>query len=105
MQPRAEPRTASMQMHSPSHVLESFQPAYADAMSTKHIRNAADLIRFGAGLKIDCGGCGAARTLDGMDAFKIGGMRPLSILARRLRCKRCGRKEARLTILSPPAGR
>ena len=74
-------------------------------MSTKHVRNAADLVRFGAGLKIDCGECGAARTLDGFEAFKIGGMKPLSNLARRLRCKRCGSKEARLTVLSPPAGR
>ena len=74
-------------------------------MSTKHVRTAADLVRFGAGLKVECGSCGAARTLDGMEAFKIGGMRPLVNLARRLRCKRCGGKEARLTVLSPPAGR
>ena len=74
-------------------------------MSTKHVRTAADLVRFGAGLKIDCGGCGAARTLDGIEAFKIGGMRPLGDLARRLRCNRCGLKQARLTVLSPPPDR
>ena len=71
-------------------------------MSTKHVRTAADLVRFGAGLKVECGSCGAARTLDGMEAFKIGGMRPLDGLARRLKCKRCGLKQARLTVLSPP---
>ena len=86
-------------------VPESFHSAYAAPMSTKHVRNAADLVRFGAGLKIDCGSCGAARTLDGMEAFKIGGMRPLSNLACRLRCERCGQKQARLTVLSPPPGR
>ena len=31
-------------------------------MSTKHIRTIADLVRFGAGLKIECGSCGSART-------------------------------------------
>ena len=74
-------------------------------MSTKHVRTGADLVRFGASVRIDCGSCGAARTLDGMEAFKIGGMRPLSNLARRLTCKRCGQKQARLTELSPPPGR
>ena len=74
-------------------------------MSTKHVRTAADLVRFGAGLKIECGSCGAARTLDGMEAFKIGGIRPLRDLAPRLMCKRCGNKDARLAVLSPPAGR
>jgi hypothetical protein len=34
-------------------------------MSTKHIDTAADLVRFGASVKIDCGSCGASRTLDG----------------------------------------
>jgi len=39
-------------------------------MSTKHIRTAADLARFGAGLKIECSGCGNARTMDGFDAVR-----------------------------------
>lgn len=94
-----------MQSRRSYHVLESFLPAYPEAMSTKHVRNAADLVRFGAGLKIDCGSCGAARTLDGMEAFKIGGRRPLSALAARLKCNRCGLKQARLTVLSPPPQR
>ena len=34
-------------------------------MSTKHIDTAAGLVRFGATVKIECGGCGAARTVDG----------------------------------------
>ena len=71
-------------------------------MSTKHIRTIADLVRFGAGLRIECTGCGAARTLDGFEAAKIGGgASRLSVLARRLRCARCGTKEARLMILPP----
>ena len=70
-------------------------------MSTKHIRTVADLVRFGAGLRIECGACGAARTVDGYGAAKLGGAQPLSGLARRLKCGRCGMKQARLAILPP----
>ena len=34
-------------------------------MSTKHVRTAADLVRFGTGLKVDCASCGNSRTMDG----------------------------------------
>ena len=70
-------------------------------MSTKHIRTIADLVRFGAGLRVECGSCGAARTLDGYQAARLGGAQPLAALARRLKCSRCGSKEARLAILPP----
>ena len=71
-------------------------------MSTKHIRTVRDLVRFGAGLRVECSGCGAARTLDGYEAAKIGGgAARLSELAGRFRCTRCGTKEARLMILPP----
>lgn len=39
-------------------------------MSTKHVRTAADLVRFDAGLWIECGDCGSARTLDGYEVAK-----------------------------------
>ena len=71
-------------------------------MSTKHIRTIGDLVRFGAGLRIECFECGAARTLDGFEAAKIGGgASRLPALAGRLKCARCGTKEARLMILPP----
>ena len=71
-------------------------------MSTKHIRTIADLVRFGVGLRIECAGCGAARTLDGFEVARIGGgASRLSMLAGRLKCARCGTKEARLMILPP----
>lgn len=70
-------------------------------MSTKHIRTTADLVRFGAGLKIECGACGAARTVGGYGAAKLGGVQSLGAFARRLKCARCGAKEARLAILPP----
>lgn len=70
-------------------------------MSTKHIRTVADLVRFGAGLTIECGGCGAARTLDGFGAAKLGGAARLTELAKRLKCGRWGEKAAKLLILPP----
>ena len=70
-------------------------------MSTKHIRTAADLVRFGASLKIDCGACGASRTLSGAEAAQAFGPRDLAGAERRLRCSRCNAREGWLTILPP----
>jgi len=70
-------------------------------MSTKHIRTATDLVRFGAGIKIECGECGAARTLDGYEAAKLGGAVSLAALRLRLKCGRCGMKEAQIVVLPP----
>ncbi len=84
-----------------SDVHEWFRFAYAAAMSTKHIRTAADLVRFGAALKVDCCNCGAARTLDGVEVARAAGAGPLKGLARRFRCSRCGMKQARLSVLPP----
>lgn len=82
-------------------VHESFPVSYSAAMSTKHIRTVADLVRFGAGLRVECGDCGSARTLDGFEAAKLVGSAKLTGLGRRLRCARCGAKAARLMILPP----
>jgi hypothetical protein len=82
-------------------VHESFRPAYAGRMSTKHIRTAADLVRFGAGLKIDCRDCGSARTLDGYQAAELCGAGSLQTMQARLVCSRCGGKAAKLTVLPP----
>jgi len=73
-------------------------------MSTKHIRTTADLVRFGAGLKIECAS-GASRTMDDFEVAKRCGTGALRDMAARLKCARCGAKEARLTILPRPAGR
>jgi len=70
-------------------------------MSTKHIRTVSDLVRFGAGLKIECGDCGASRTLGGYDVAKVGGCGRLDDFERRCKCSRCGRKNAKLMILPP----
>jgi hypothetical protein len=74
-------------------------------MSTKHVRTAADLVRFGCGLRIECGCCANARTLDGFAVAKACGTKPLANILPRLKCSWCGAKEAKLTILSPPPGR
>src|SRR5689334_8436314 len=46
-----------------SRVHESFSSPYRWQMSTKLIRNAADLVRFKTALKVECGRCGNAVTL------------------------------------------
>ena len=74
-------------------------------MSTKHIRNAADLARFGALLRIECDTCSNAKTLDGIEVAQRLGMKPFDTFRRRLKCSRCGAKGAKLVVLPPPPGR
>jgi hypothetical protein len=70
-------------------------------MSYKHVGTAGDLVRFGCSLKVECTHCGAARTLNGVEVHRINGNRQFAQLAPRLKCKRCKKKEARLTVLPP----
>jgi hypothetical protein len=70
-------------------------------MSTKHINTAADLVRFGASVRVDCSNCGASKTLSGTQTVKACGAGDLRAIERRLKCVRCGGKEAWMTILPP----
>ena len=70
-------------------------------MSFKHVRTTADLVRFGCGLKVDCRHCGSSRTFSAAEAVTDAGHVEIARLARRLRCIRCGLKQARLTVLPP----
>ena len=74
---------------------------YFDQMSTKHVRTAADLVRFGSGLRVDCEACGASRTLDGFEVAKSAGTGSLAVIVKRMRCSRCGAKDARFAVLGP----
>lgn len=74
-------------------------------MSTKHVRTAADLVRFKTALRVECGGCGNCLTLSGFEVVKLCGTQDLRKLQNRLKCSLCGAREARLTVLSPPAPR
>lgn len=74
-------------------------------MSTKHIRNAADLVRFRSSLKITCERCGNAQTISGVDAAKVAGRQELAQLKRRLKCSLCGAREAKLMTIQPPPKR
>lgn len=74
-------------------------------MSTKHVTSAADLARFKCALKIECGGCGNSRTLNGFDVAKVFGTKSFATIQQKMKCSRCGEKEARLTVLSPPGPR
>ncbi len=70
-------------------------------MSTKHIRTVADLCRFGCGMKIKCGECGAAKSLDGYQLGGMVGAGSIAVIRKRFKCMRCGAKAASLTVLPP----
>jgi cytochrome c-type biogenesis protein CcmH/NrfF len=70
-------------------------------MSYKHVGTAGDLIRFGCSLKVECTACGAATTMNGVQVYQVNGNRQFAQLAKRLKCKRCRKKEAKLTVLDP----
>jgi len=70
-------------------------------MSAKHVRTAADLVRFGCSLCVDCMACGATRTLSGAEVYQVHGKAPLDLLARRLKCRRCRLKVAKIAVLPP----
>jgi hypothetical protein len=70
-------------------------------MSTKHVRNAADLVRFGCSLKVECTACGAAHTLTGAEVHRLHGSASLDLLLPRLRCASCRARGARLILLPP----
>ena len=86
-------------------VHESFLPAYARAMSTKHVRSAADLVRFGAGLKIECARCGNSRILGGFELAKECGTASFSNIQQKLKCSSCGAKRATMQVLNSPPRR
>jgi hypothetical protein len=74
-------------------------------MSTKHVRSAADLARFKCALRIECANCGNSTTVNGFDVAKAYGTGTFSAIRARMKCSRCGLKDAKLTVLSPPPPR
>ena len=74
-------------------------------MSTKHIRTAADLVRFKCALRITCGACGNAQTVGGYDVVKLTGHNELATLQQKLKCSLCGRREAVQSTIQPPPPR
>ena len=70
-------------------------------MSTKNLRTVADHVRFEGGLRIECGSCGNAKTVDGFALARSLGTGDLHETSRRLVCFQCGVKDARLTLLPP----
>lgn len=48
-----------------------------------------------------CTYCHAASTLSAIEVYVVHGRGRLDRLAARLKCRRCGKKEARLTVLDP----
>ena len=78
-----------------------FLSTYRLAMSFKRVATAADLVRFRASLRIECGDCDAAQTLSGVEVAARCGPGRLDRIRKRLVCARCGRKAARLVVLPP----
>jgi hypothetical protein len=70
-------------------------------MSFKRVETAADLVRFGCSLRIECTNCFYAITLTGMEVAGIHQKTPLARLQARFKCRRCGKKEARTIVLPP----
>jgi len=70
-------------------------------MSYKHVGTAGDLVRFGCSLRVECTHCGAAATMSAAEAVQVHGRARLDLLPSRLKCSRCGRKAAKLTVLDP----
>ena len=70
-------------------------------MSFKKIEAAGDLMRFGCSLRVECTACHAARTLSALSVYQAFGRTPIDEYKKRLKCSRCGRKEAQLVVLPP----
>ena len=70
-------------------------------MSFKHVGTAADLVRFGASLRIECTACAAASTMSARQLVQRCGSGDLERIRRRVKCERCGGKAARLVVLPP----
>jgi len=70
-------------------------------MSYKHVGTAADLVRFGCSLRVECTRCAAANTLTGAEVVRRCGPGDIEAIRRRLKCQRCGAKGARLVVLPP----
>ena len=66
---------------------QSFPRAYRSPMSTKHVDPAADLVRYGCSLKVECTGCGAARTMSGVEVVRRCGPRDLQDIRSRAKVR------------------
>ena len=70
-------------------------------MSFKRVDTAADLVRYAASLRIECTACGAASTMSGTEVAQRCGTGSLERIRARLKCQRCGTREAKLAVLPP----
>ena len=70
-------------------------------MSYKHVGTAADLVRFGCSLRVECDACAAAHTLTAVEVATRCGTGNLERIRRRFKCQRCGKNAATLVVLPP----
>jgi hypothetical protein len=74
-----------------------FSPRCGRFMFTKHVRTVSDLARFRCGLKIEWGGCGKLAHHGRHRGRQRCGTKPFAQIIQRMKCSRCGAKEAQLT--------
>ena len=70
-------------------------------MSYKRIETAGDLMRFRCDLRVECGFCHATRTVSALGVYLAAGSTTLEAFRKRLKCSRCGRKQAQIVVLEP----
>jgi hypothetical protein len=70
-------------------------------MSFKNVRTGGDVVRFRCAVRIECTDCFATRTMTGFEWIQACGTKSLEAAQRRLKCRRCGAKKAKMVVLSP----
>lgn len=78
------------------------------AMGRIRLETIGDLVKHGYDLKACCGSCGHEQVLDAQEMMLIPnrpiGMFEIDAIERRLRCKKCRRRRARVTPIDSPRG-
>jgi hypothetical protein len=68
-------------------------------MSANLVRTGADVLRFGANVRILCRCCGSAETFGPAEFAQLYGSGSLGSAAKHSECKDCGAKQAQLLVL------
>jgi hypothetical protein len=68
-------------------------------MSTSLLRTGADILRFGASVRIECRDCGSVVEFGPTEFAERFGLGSLGIIAKHRQCNRCGTKRSQLLVL------
>jgi hypothetical protein len=70
-------------------------------MSTKLLRTGADVLRFGASIRIECRECESVVVFESNEFARLCGSASLGIFAKHRECDSCGAKRAQLLVIPP----